>query len=214
MRRARYQHDGEGKNDMSENELQGVKIGLVMAASHCNMHRAVATMKTLVASGAVVTPVLSPSLLRVTTRFGSPDYWSEEISQITDQKILTSIPEVEPSGPQHWFDVVLVMPCTGNTLAKLANAINDSPVTMTVKAQLRNGGPVLLAITSNDLLGLNAVNLGRLLSARNIYFVPFGQDDPDRKPRSLDAHLELTVPAVEAALRQEQLQPILVSWNR
>lgn len=198
---------------MEERALSGVKIGVAMAASHCNMHRAVATMKLLVDHGAAVTPILSPSILHVTTRFGSGEYWTEEIAKVTDQEILTTIPEVEPSGPQHWFDVVLVMPCTGNTLAKIANAINDSPVTMTVKAQLRNGGPVLLAITSNDLLGLNAVNLGRLLSVRNIYFVPFGQDDPVRKPRSIDAHLELMVPAVQAASRQEQMQPMLVPWN-
>lgn len=198
---------------MEDRSLNGVKIGVAMAASHCNMHRAVATMKRLVDHGAAVTPILSPSILHVTTRFGSGAYWTEAIAKVTDQEILTTIPEVEPSGPQHWFDVVLVMPCTGNTLAKIANAINDSPVTMTVKAQLRNGGPVLLAITSNDLLGLNAVNLGRLLSARNIYFVPFGQDDPVRKPRSIDAHLELIVPAVQAAWRQEQLQPMLVPWN-
>ncbi|AUW93718.1 MAG: dipicolinate synthase subunit B [Sulfobacillus thermosulfidooxidans] len=198
---------------MTEGELNGVKIGVAMAASHCNMHRAVATMKLLVDQGAIVTPIVSPSILHVTTRFGSGDYWAEQITAVTGQEILTTIPEVEPSGPQRWFDVVLVMPCTGNTLAKIANAINDSPVTMAVKAQLRNGGPVLLAITSNDLLGLNAVNLGRLLGARNIYFVPFGQDDPIRKPRSIDAHLELIVPAVQAAQRQEQMQPILVPWN-
>ncbi|OLZ12281.1 dipicolinate synthase subunit B [Sulfobacillus thermosulfidooxidans] len=199
---------------MNEKELAGIKIGVAMAASHCNMHRAVATMRILVEHGAIVTPIVSPSILHVSTRFGSPDYWKDEITKATDQPILTTIPEVEPSGPKHWFDIVVVMPCTGNTLAKIANAINDSPVTMTVKAQLRNGGPVLLAITSNDLLGMNAMNLGRLLSARNIYFVPFGQDDPIRKPRSLDAHLELIIPSIQAALKHEQVQPILVPWDR
>lgn len=109
--------------------------------------------------------------------------------------------------------MVAVVPCTGNTLAKLANAINDSPVTMAAKAQLRNGRPVVLGITSNDLLGMNAANLGRLLTARNIYFIPFGQDDPENKPRSLDAHLELIVPTIEQALRTEQIQPLLRSWR-
>jgi dipicolinate synthase subunit B len=199
---------------MSEGELLGIKIGVAMAASHCNMHRAIATMKTLAQAGGVITPIVSSSLLQVSTRFGSPDYWRNEIGRVTDQPILTSIPEVEPSGPKHWFDIVLVMPCTGNTLAKIANAINDSPVTMAVKAQLRNQGPVLLAITSNDLLGMNAMNLGRLLSARNIYFVPFGQDDPIHKPRSLDAHLELIIPSVQGALEQQQIQPMLVQWER
>lgn len=193
--------------------LSGVSVGVAMAASHCNLSRAVATMKELVDEGAAVTPIVSPSILSVSTRFGTPDYWRESIKESSNREMLLSIPDVEPTGPQHWFDVVLVMPCTGNTLAKLANAINDSPVTMAVKAQLRNGRPVLLAPTSNDLLGLNAINLGRLLAARNIYFVPFGQDDPVKKPRSLDAHLEMVIPSIAAALRGEQIQPLLVPWN-
>ncbi|MCY0898254.1 MAG: dipicolinate synthase subunit B [Firmicutes bacterium] len=193
--------------------LAGVRIGIAMAASHCNLGRAVDTIEELVGEGAEVTPIVSGSIFAVETRFGTPEYWRARITSTAQRQPLATIPEVEPSGPQHWFDVVLVMPCTGNTLAKIANAINDSPVTMAVKAQLRNGRPVLLAITSNDLLGMNAMNLGRLLACRNIYFVPFGQDDPVKKPRSLDAHLELTVPSIEAALRGEQIQPILVPWQ-
>ncbi len=193
--------------------LTGVRIGVAMAAWHCNLSRAVATIKELVAEGAEVTPIVSHSILAVETRFGTPDFWREQITQAANHEMLLSIPDVEPSGPKHWFDLVLVMPCTGNTLAKLANAINDSPVTMAVKAQLRNGRPVLLAPTSNDLLGMNAINLGRLLSARNIFFVPFGQDDPIQKPRSLDAHLELIVPSVQAAIQGEQVQPLLVPWK-
>ncbi len=193
--------------------LDNVRIGAALAASHCNMARAVATMKELVANGADVTPIVSQSLMQETTRFGTPEHWRNEILETTGREPLTRIPEVEPSGPKHWFDVVLVMPCTGNTLAKLANAINDSPVTMAVKAQWRNGRPVVLAITSNDLLGMNAVNLGRLLAVRNLYFIPFGQDDPVNKPRSLDAHVELAVPTVLAALKGEQIQPMLVPWG-
>lgn len=193
--------------------LSGVRVGVAMAASHCNLGRAVATMKELVDEGAEVTPIVSPSIFNVSTRFGTPDYWRAQIVESANRDMLLSIPDVEPTGPQHWFDVVLVMPCTGNTLAKVANAINDSPVTMAVKAQLRNGRAVVLAITSNDLLGMNAVNLGRLLVCRNLYFVPFGQDDPVKKPRSLDAHLELAVDSIEAAIKGEQIQPILVSWK-
>lgn len=194
-------------------QLSAVRVGVAMAASHCNLSRAVATIRELVDEGAEVTPIVSPSILSVSTRFGTPDYWRDAIKDSANREMLLSVPEVEPTGPQHWFDVVLVMPCTGNTLAKLANAINDSPVTMAVKAQLRNGRPVLLAITSNDLLGMNAINLGRLLSARNIYFVPFGQDDPVRKPRSLDAHLELVTSSIQSTLKGEQAQPMLVPWN-
>lgn len=193
--------------------LSGVRVGVAMAASHCNLARAVGTMKELVDEGAEVTPIVSPSILSVKTRFGTPEYWREQIAESTNREMLVSIPDVEPTGPQHWFDVVLVMPCTGNTLAKMANAINDSPITMAAKAQLRNGRPVLLAITSNDLLGMNAMNLGRLLSSRNIYFVPFGQDDPVKKPRSLDAHLELAVESIQAAIEGQQIQPILVPWQ-
>ncbi len=194
-------------------QLPGVRIGVAMAASHCNLSRAVATIRELVDAGAEVTPIVSPSILSVSTRFGTPDYWRKAIKDSANREMLLSVPDVEPTGPQHWFDVVLVMPCTGNTLSKLANAINDSPVTMAAKAQLRNGQPVVLAITSNDLLGMNAMNLGRLLAARNIYFVPFGQDDPVRKPRSLDAHLELVVASIQSALKGDQAQPILVPWN-
>ncbi len=193
--------------------LEGIRIGVAMAASHCNMARAVSTIRELVTSGAEVTAIVSASLMQETTRFGTPDFWHSEIADASGREPLLRIPEVEPSGPKHWFDVVLVMPCTGNTLAKLANAINDSAVTMTVKAQWRNGRPVVMAITSNDLLGMNAVNLGRLLSVRNLYFVPFGQDDPIKKPRSLDAHLELTVPTIEAAVKGEQIQPMMVPWG-
>lgn len=194
-------------------ELTGVRVGVAMAASHCNLARAVATIKELVDQGAEVTPIVSHSIFAVETRFGTPDYWREQITEAANRDMLLSIPDVEPSGPKHWFDVVLVMPCTGNTLAKIANAINDSPVTMAVKAQWRNGRPVVLAITSNDLLGMNAANLGRLLSVRNLYFVPFGQDDPVNKPRSLDAHLELAVPSIQAALEGQQVQPMLVPWK-
>lgn len=193
--------------------LDDVRIGVAMAASHCNMARAVSTMRELTESGARVTPIVSASLMEETTRFGTPDHWRSEILEATGSEPLTRIPEVEPSGPKHWFDVVMVMPCTGNTLAKLANAINDSAVTMAVKAQWRNGRPVVLAITSNDLLGMNGVNLGRLLTVRNLFFVPFGQDDPVNKPRSLDAHLELVVPTLAAAMRGEQIQPMLVPWG-
>ncbi len=194
-------------------QLDGVRVGFALAASHCNLSRAVAAMAALVAEGATVTPIVSPSILHVTTRFGTPEFWQREIAHAANRGILRSIPEVEPSGPQHWFDVVAVVPCTGNTLAKLANALNDSPVTMAVKAHVRNERPVVLAITSNDLLGLNAANLGRLLAARHFFFVPFGQDDPVKKPRSLDAHLDLLIPTLLAAVQGQQIQPILVPWT-
>jgi len=194
--------------------MANVRVGIAVGGSHCNMDRAVATMKQLRAAGAILTPIMSSALMRDATRFGTPDDWWGAVTEACGQEPLTSIPEVEPSGPQFWFDVMLVMPCTGNTLAKVANAINDSPTTMAVKAQLRNGRPVVMAITTNDALGMNAMNLGRLLACRNIYFVPFGQDNPTDKPRSVDAHLELVEDTLVAALRGEQLQPLLQEWRR
>lgn len=194
--------------------VRGLRVGIAVGASHCNMSRAVGVMRELREAGALMTAVMSQALRRDATRFGTPDDWWEAVSQATGKEPLTSIPDVEPSGPEHWFDVLLAMPCTGNTLAKVANAINDSATTMAIKAQLRNGRPVVLAITTNDALGMNAANLGRLLACRNIYFVPFGQDNPVAKPRSVDAHLELTIESLEAAVRGEQLQPILQEWRQ
>jgi dipicolinate synthase subunit B len=194
--------------------LSGVRVGLAIGGSHCNMGRAVAVMDELTRVGADLHPIMSGALMRDSTRFGTPEDWWGAVSRVTGKEPLTTIPEVEPGGPQHWWDVLLVMPCTGNTLAKVANAINDSATTMAVKAQLRNGRPVVLAITTNDALGMNAMNLGRLLACRNIYFVPFGQDNPVAKPRSLDAHLELVIPTLEHALRGEQIQPILQEWRQ
>jgi dipicolinate synthase subunit B len=194
--------------------LKDVRVGLAVGGSHCNMDRAVSTMKQLRAAGAHLTAIMSSALMRDATRFGTPDDWWGAVADATGREPLTSIPDVEPSGPQHWFDVLLVMPCTGNTLAKVANAINDSPTTMAVKAQLRNGRPVVMAITTNDALGMNAMNLGRLLACRNIFFVPFGQDNPEQKPRSVDAHLELVPETLEAALEGRQLQPLIREWRR
>lgn len=192
-------------------QMAGKRIGMALAASHCNLQRAMGALRTLVAAGADVTPIFSHNVQSTTTRFGSPDDWLTQAEAITGKCPLTTIPEVEPFGPRVQLDLVLVLPCTGNTVAKLANAINDTPVCMAVKAQLRGGRPVVLAITSNDLLGLNARNLGTLLAAKHVYFVPFGQDSPLAKPNSLDARIEeFLVPTLEAALEGRQLQPLLL----
>jgi dipicolinate synthase subunit B len=191
--------------------LAGKRIGVAMAASHCNLDRAFAQVRTLVEAGAEVVPVLSTNVFTTQTRFGEPDKWAKLAVEITGRPPLTTIPEVEPFGPRVHLDCLVVLPCTGNTLAKLANAINDTPVCMAVKAQLRNGRPVVLAITTNDALGMNARNLGTLLAARNVYFVPFGQDNPFAKPNSLDARVEeYLIPTINAAMAGQQLQPMLL----
>lgn len=192
-------------------QLQGKRIGVAMSASHCNLDRAVRQLEVLAAEGADVVPIISANIRTTETRFGKPDDWITRIERITGKLPLTTIPEVEPFGPKIQLDCLVVMPCTGNTMAKLANAINDTSVCMAAKAQMRNHRPVVLAITTNDALGMNARNLGTLLVARNVYFVPFGQDNPHGKPTSVDADVEGSlVPTICAAMEGRQIQPLLL----
>jgi dipicolinate synthase subunit B len=182
-----------------------------MSASHCNLARAMKQLQVLVDAGAEVTPVISVNVRTTETRFGKPDDWITQIEQITGKYPLSSIPEVEPFGPRVQLDCLVVMPCTGNTLAKLASAINDTPVCMAAKAQMRNHRPVVLAVTTNDGLGMNARNLGTMLGARNVFFVPFRQDNPAGKPTSIDADIEgQLVPTILAAMEGRQVQPLLL----
>lgn len=190
--------------------LEGRTIGYAMAGSHCTLEHVFAPMARLMELGARIVPIISFTVATTATRFGEPEQWISRIEAITGQMPLKSIPEVEPLGPRKLVDMTLVAPCTGNTLAKIANAINDSPVTMAVKTTLRGGRPVVLAITSNDILGMNARNLGMLLTAKNIYLVPFGQDNPSAKPNSCESNFRLIPEAVEAALEGRQLQPLLI----
>lgn len=194
--------------------MKGKVVGFGMTGSHCTLERVFESLKDLLAEGAEVVPVFSGAVADMHTRFGTPDQWRQKVKELTGREPLTSIVEVEPIGPKQLFDVLVIAPCTGNTMAKLANAITDTPVVMAAKANLRNGRPVVLAISTNDGLGLNARNLGILLAARHMFFVPFGQDSPQEKPTSLDARLDLMVPTVLAALEGRQLQPLLVErWR-
>ncbi|HLO02942.1 MAG TPA: dipicolinate synthase subunit B [Symbiobacteriaceae bacterium] len=192
-------------------QLHGKRIGVAMSASHCNLQRAMGQLQVMADEGAELIPIISSSIRTTETRFGSPDDWITQIERITGRRPLMTIPEVEPFGPKVKLDALLVMPCTGNTLAKLANAINDTPVCMAAKAQMRNHRPVVLAITTNDALGMNARNLGALLGARNLYFVPFRQDNPAGKPTSVDADVEqYLLPALLEAMEGRQVQPLLL----
>lgn len=196
---------------MSQHTLAGRRIGVAMAASHCNLARAMKQVQVLVDEGADLIPIISQNVRSTETRFGKPDDWITQIEQITGKYPLSSIPEVEPFGPKIQLDCLVVMPCTGNTMAKLANAINDTPVCMAAKAQMRNHRPVVLAITTNDGLGMNARNLGTLLATRNLFFVPFRQDNPTGKPTSIDADVEgYLLPTIEAAMEGRQVQPLLL----
>ena len=192
--------------------FEGRTIGWALCGSHHTLPLVLPVMRQMRQDGAEVVPILSQTLLTTATRHGTPDQWWREVSDAAGREPLTTIPEVEPFGPQRTLDALLIAPCTGNTLAKLANALTDSAPLMAAKAQLRNGRPVVLAITTNDALGLNAVNLARLIAAKGIYFVPFGQDSPTGKPTSLVSHFELCPAATLAALQGRQLQPVLQPW--
>ena len=191
--------------------LKDKRIGVALTGSHCTIEAIMPQLKKLAQAGAQLFPILSPAVQTTDTRFGTAAEVRRKIEQVTGREPWTSIVEVEPIGPQKLLDLLLIAPCSGNTMAKLANGIVDTAVLMAAKAQLRNGRPLLLSISTNDGLGLNAPNLARLLNTKHIFMVPFGQDNPAEKPNSLVAKADLVLPAAEAALEGRQLQPILVS---
>lgn len=180
------------------------KVGFAMCGSFCTFKRVLKVAEKLSEIYDVV-PVMSSTSYHTDTRFGKAEDFVEELEKITGKKVLHTVFEVEPFGPKKILDALVVAPCTGNTLAKLSLGIADTSVTLAVKAHLRNERPVIIAVSSNDALGNNAKNLGYLMNMKNIYFVPFEQDDPDEKPNSLVAIMEKIPEAVEAALQGKQL---------
>lgn len=193
----------------TNNPFDGVRVGFALAGSFCTFDTAFACMAALVGRGSQVTPIVSPAVATMDTRFISADETREKLIAITGNKPIETLTEAEPIGPGKLLDILLILPATGNTIAKLAAGITDTTVTMAVKSHLRNNRPVVLAISSNDALAGGAANIGRLLNTRNFYFVPFNQDNPKEKPRSLVFLADRVLPALEAALRGEQIQPIL-----
>ncbi len=191
-------------------DIRGKTIGFGLSGSHCTFEETMPQIKRLVDAGARVIPVATNTVMTTDTRFGTSAGWQQQLQEITGEKIISTIPEAEPLGPSKLFDVMVIAPCTGNTTSRLANAITDSAVLMAAKATMRNLRPVVLAISTNDGLGLNAANIAKLLAAKNIFFVPFGQDAPDKKPNSLVARMELLKETCEAALDGRQLQPLLI----
>jgi len=189
--------------------LKGKRIGLAVTGSHCTLENILPQMENIKKEGAEIQVILSESVLYTDTKFGKAKEWHQKFSQISGKPIITNIVQAEPIGPQKMFDCVVIAPCTGNTIGKLANGITDGAVLMAVKAHLRNTRPVVIALSTNDGLGNNAKNIGELLNKKNIYFVPFSQDDPINKPNSIVANLNLLVETVLAALEGKQLQPLL-----
>lgn len=167
-------------------------------------------IKQFVDAGARVIPIVSNTIMTTDTRFGTSQSWQQQIKDLTGEELISTIPQAEPLGPSKLLDVMLIAPCTGSTTSRLANAITDSAVLMAAKATMRNLRPVVLAISTNDGLGLNAANIAKLLAAKHIYFVPFGQDAPDKKPNSLVARMDLLAETCGAAMEGRQLQPLLI----
>ncbi|CAA7602523.1 Dipicolinic acid synthetase, subunit B [Acididesulfobacillus acetoxydans] len=192
-------------------QLDGLKVGFAVTGSHCTLHEITGVMQALVDGGADVTPIISYAVDSMDTRFGKAAEWKNAFREICRKDPIHTIPDAEPVGPRKMFDCLVIAPCTGNTLAKLAGGIIDSPVLMAAKAHLRNQRPLVLAISTNDGLGLNARNIGMLLVTKNVYFVPFGQDNPTAKANSLVAHMGKIPEAILLACEGKQMQPVL--WD-
>lgn len=186
------------------------RIGFGVTGSFCTFKRIVPIMRELARCGHIVYPILSPAAANTDTRFGTAADFKKAFEQATGNKPLLDINCVEPIGPKKMIDVLVIAPCTGNTLAKMANGIADTSVTLAVKSHLRNNRPVVVAVSTNDGLGANAQNIGKLMSRRNIYFVPFGQDDCIEKENSLVADFDKISDTITAAAESRQIQPLIL----
>ncbi|MCI9273017.1 MAG: dipicolinate synthase subunit B [Clostridiales bacterium] len=189
--------------------MSDVTIGYALCGSFCTFRKSIEQMKRLVELGYRVLPVMSQNAYSTDTRFGKAEDFIKEVEEICGNPIIHTIVQAEPIGPKKMMDILVISPCTGNTLAKLSNGITDTSVTMAAKSHLRIGRPVLLAMASNDGLGASAQNIGKLINTKHIFFVPFSQDDCQKKPNSLVAHFDLLPEAVAAALLGDQIQPVV-----
>ena len=186
-----------------------IRLGFAVTGSFCTFSAMLEAMKACRELGYDILPILSPAASSTDSRFGQAADFIREITEICGKPPILDIPGAEPIGPKGMTDILIIAPCTGNTLAKLAHSITDNAVTMAVKSHLRGGKPVVLAISTNDGLSGSAANLGALLNRRHYYFVPFRQDDPVKKPASLVADFRRIPETLEAALEGQQLQPVL-----
>ena len=188
-------------------------VAFAVCGSFCTLGAAVAQAEQLVRQGWELLPVMSYAASGLNTRFGRADEWKERLETLTGHRVLDTLQDVEPLGPRQLARALVVAPCTGTTLARLAAGLSDTPVTLAAKSLLRVGCPVLLAVSTNDGLGASGENIARLMQRKHYYFVPYGQDDAAQKPQSLKANLTLLPAALEAALHGQQLQPVLREWN-
>ena len=190
-------------------DLSSRRIGCAMTGSFCTFKEVFEQWRKLKQTGAELVPVMSFNAASLNTRFYSAVDSVGIFEEICGSKLLGTIEQVEPIGPRRLLDLLIVAPCTGNTLAKIANGVTDTPVSLAVKSHLRNQRPVLIGVSTNDALGTSAQNIGKLMNTQNIYLIPFAQDDPAGKPNSCVAIWDLLVESAEKALENRQIQPIL-----
>jgi len=191
--------------------MNNITLGFAFCGSFCTIKQSLAALKELAQEDIKIKPIMSQIVYSTDTRFGKADDLIKEVEEICNEKVIHDIAAAEPIGPKNLLDVIVVSPCTGNSLAKIALGITDTPVTMAVKAHLRNNKPVVLAPATNDALGASAKNIGLLHNTKNIYFVPYRQDDPFSKNNSLVCDFTKVKETVEAALKGYQLQPVILS---
>ena len=190
-------------------KLNDKRIGVALSGSFCTYDKVFKELQKLVDEGAKVQTIFSDASQTIDSRFGKAEEFVQKAEKLTGIRPMRTIAEAEPIGPKELLDLLIILPCTGNTIAKLANGITDTPVLLAAKAHLRNEKPLLLSVSTNDALGMNMKNIGLLLNAKHIYFVPFGQDNPQKKPNSMIAHTELLLDAAKEALEGKQYQPVI-----
>lgn len=191
-------------------EVTGKRIGFILTGSFCTFSKVLPKMKELIKKGAEIIPIMSFNSYNLDTKFGKAKDFIDEIEEMTGKKIIHTIQDAEPIGPKKMTDIMVIAPCSGNTMAKLACDIIDTPATMSAKSHLRNNNPLVIAPSTNNGLSGNAENIGKLLNRKNYYFVPFRQDNPITKPRSIVFDVEYIIKTIEYALEGEQISPILI----
>ena len=191
-------------------KIKDKRIGFVLTGSFCTFKHTIPQIKKIVEEGGIVIPIMSRNAYNMDTKFGTAQEFIKESEEITNKEIIHTIQGAEPIGPKGLTDILIIAPATGNTIGKLANGITDDVGTMATKSHLRNNNPVVIAISTNDGLAGSAENIGKLLNRNNYFFVPFRQDNPITKPRSLVFDPKYIIPTLEKALEKEQVQPILI----
>lgn len=190
--------------------MERLTVGFAFCGSFCTFEKAIKQIENIKEKEMNIVPIMSYNAYSTDTRFGKANDFVNRIEEICNNKIISTIYDAEPIGPKKLLDILVIEPCTGNTLAKLANGITDTPVTLAAKAHLRNERPVVIAVSTNDALSGAAKNIGNLMNYKNIYFVPMRQDDAFGKPRSVVADFGKTVDTIECAIKGEQIQPIYI----